>query len=243
METWIIYIVKASAILFLFHIAYEVFLKRETFFSLNRIFLLSGFILAVVHPFLVIREYKEMVPIGQLSNSSISVVESTPILAAAGIDWLVVFQWFFITGCLLMAIRLLLQLFSVKRIISAGKIVKRAGFVLVEVKRDIAPFSFFNYIFYDPDRHPEEELTTILEHEKVHCRQWHSLDVLFANIVLVILWINPFGWFYLKNIKQNLEFLADREATSGIGSPQAYQYTMLKVSAHLKTLPVSNSFL
>ncbi len=242
MENWLVYLIKASAILILFHSTYEVFLKRETFFSLNRIFLLSGVVLAAIHPFLRIKQYVEMAAVAQISNGSLNPIEAAPIAAGAGFDWPILLQWLFTLGCSIMALRLLLQLFSLRKMIAAGSIVKSAGFVLVEVKRDIAPFSFFNYIFYHPDQHPEEELTAILEHEKVHCRQWHSLDVLVANMVLVVLWINPFGWLYLKNIKQNLEFLADQEANSRLSSSKAYQYTMLKVSTNTRTLPVSNSF-
>ncbi len=242
MENWLLYIIKASAILILFHTAYEVFLKRETFFSLNRVFLLSGVVLAAIHPILRIKHYVEMVPVTQISNGSLNPVEAAPLAVSTGLDWLVLLQWLFVAGCSVMALRLLMQLFSLRKILLAGRIIKSAGYKLVEVKRDIAPFSFFNYIFYNPDKHPEEELTAIMDHEKVHCKQWHSLDVLIANTVLIWQWFNPVSWFYIANIKQNLEFLADREATSSLSSPKSYQYTMLKVSVIPRSLAVSNSF-
>ena len=52
-------------------------------------------------------------------------------------------------------------------------------------------------------------ITRYCEHEKVHIRQKHTLDILFAELVLIFQWFNPFAWIYRREIESNLEFLTD----------------------------------
>ena len=60
METLLIYLLKVSGILALFYVAYQVFLKRETFFSVNRHFLIAGILTALLLPFVTITNYVEI---------------------------------------------------------------------------------------------------------------------------------------------------------------------------------------
>jgi hypothetical protein len=72
------------------------------------------------------------------------------------------------------------------------------------------PFSFFRFIFIDPAKIREANLSKpIIEHEKVHARELHSLDLIIAEIVTILLWFNPFVFFYRSSIKENHEYLAD----------------------------------
>ncbi|MHA6279533.1 M56 family metallopeptidase [Salinimicrobium sp. CAU 1759] len=70
----------------------------------------------------------------------------------------------------------------------------------------------------------------ILEHEKVHSRQLHTLDILLANFATAFLWFNPLSWWYRKCVEQNLEFIADRETIKSTGNQKEYQYALLRVS-------------
>ena len=56
-------LLKASAVTALFYLCYKLFLQRETFFESNRWFLLSGLVLSVCVPFLVIPIYIESIPV------------------------------------------------------------------------------------------------------------------------------------------------------------------------------------
>jgi len=82
----------------------------------------------------------------------------------------------------------------------------------------------------------------ILEHEKAHARQLHSLDVLLGRATTILLWINPLAWWYQKSIQQNLEYLADSQAVRKLTSLKEYQYTLLKVSGNSLTPALVNSF-
>ncbi len=51
------YLLKSSAIIILFYLCYKLFLQRETFFTSNRWFLITGLFTAIAIPFIVIPVY------------------------------------------------------------------------------------------------------------------------------------------------------------------------------------------
>lgn len=107
---------------------------------------------------------------------------------------------------------------------------------------EIGPFSFFNYIVYNPEIHTSQELEFILKHEMVHAGQRHTLDLLLGNLLTCFLWFNPLAWAYKKGIIQNLEFIADRETVDAISSKKEYLHTLVKVSFRDLQPALSNSF-
>jgi murein DD-endopeptidase MepM/ murein hydrolase activator NlpD len=56
----------------------------------------------------------------------------------------------------------------------------------------------------------------------VHAVQLHSLDLLFMEFVVAMLWFNPFVYFHLRAIRENHEYLADRYAQSDQNSLGEY---------------------
>jgi len=111
----------------------------------------------------------------------------------------------------------------------------------IQTKEDTGPFSFLNYIVYNPDLHNDAELKLILKHEEAHVKNYHSADVLLANLLVFTNWFNPLAWLYRKRISQNLEFLADAEATQNLDCSKAYQLSLLNyVKIDSSHLPVNN---
>ena len=95
-----------------------------------------------------------------------------------------------------MFVRLLYQAYSVGRLIRSGIKHRNAGFTHVQVDQKVLPFSFFNYIVYNPSLHAATDLETILKHQKEYCKQKHSLDVIAVQLFLIFQWFNPFAWLY-----------------------------------------------
>ncbi len=62
------------------------------------------------------------------------------------------------------------------------------------------------------DAEDPERLAAVLAHERAHSRQGHSLDVLMAELLRVLLWFHPAAWWLRGDIAENAEFLADRAA-------------------------------
>ena len=243
MEALFVYVLKASAVVLLFYSIYELLLKKETFFLANRIFLLAGLVLAVFLPLVVIeREVEVEATAGYLLDKVNTYSTLTAPQQGSVLNWEEIILTVFLIGFAFMLGRLILQLLSVGRQISKNKVSRLGNYKIVEMAGEASPFSFFHYIFYNPAEYGPEELHSILEHEKVHCKEWHSVDVLLGQFITAILWFNPISWIYLKVIQQNLEFLADARATQKVSSRKSYQYTMLKIAGNLRTIPLTNNF-
>jgi len=111
------------------------------------------------------------------------------------------------------------------------------GIHYIKTNEKTGPFSFFNYIVFNPDLHDSHELKLILKHEEAHVKNYHSIDQLLSNFLVYANWFNPLIQLYRKRISQNLEFLADREATEDLSNPKAYKLSLLNY-ARVKPVPL-----
>src|SRR5258706_503603 len=103
---------------------------------------------------------------------------------------------------------------------------------LYQVSQSIIPFSFGNSIFINQQLHSDDDLQEIVRHEFVHVRQGHTLDIIWAELLCVINWYNPFVWLIRKAIRQNLEFIADNKVLQTGLDKKQYQYLLLKVTGN-----------
>lgn len=241
----LIYLAKSSAILGLFFLIYSVFLNKETFFKANRIYLVSGVFVALILPFVSIKKTVYVAPTPLITD----VLKSTEFIQVAApateptaaINWIYVFGVLYALGVLFMFGKFVIQIISVCRMIKQQPVVKEHGIYYVKTHKDHTPFSFFNYIVYNPDLFTKEELDIILKHEKIHSKDQHSVDILIAKIIQIVQWLNPFAWWYQKAIVQNLEYLADKKATSTMECRKLYQFTLLKATNYHQ-IPITNNF-
>ncbi len=97
-----------------------------------------------------------------------------------------------------MSLRLLKQILSLVCLLKKYPVIKSNGIRYIKVNTNIAPFSFFKYIVYNPDMHEAKDLKMILKHEQTHAYQLHSIDVILSNLILIVQWINPFAGFTKK---------------------------------------------
>ncbi|MBT8204249.1 MAG: M56 family peptidase [Eudoraea sp.] len=241
MDVILVYMAKASGILALFFGVYQLFLKKETFFEANRHFLLGGILVAFTVPFVEITRYVTVEPLAFANLNQLPVSASTN-MADQGPDWLLLLTGIYAAGILVLSIKFAIQLLSLRRLMQRHHIRKIGAIRLVETDQDLSPFSFFNYIFYNPAQFSKSELEAIRQHEKAHCTQGHSLDMLLGHLLTITLWFNPLSWLYKRNIQQNLEFLADSSAIRQTRSIRNYQYALLKVSSNAIHTPITNNF-
>jgi TonB family protein len=68
------------------------------------------------------------------------------------------------------------------------------------------------------------------------------LDVLLAEIVCTVFWINPFAWLLKYDIRENLEFLADKDVVHAGFDPKGYQYHLLRLSYQQSPIRMGNNF-
>ena len=137
----------------------------------------------------------------------------------------------YVLGVAFMFARFLVQIFSLIHHIQILPKNKDGKYIIVQLHRGKASYSFFNFIFINPQPLDHSTYQQILSHERIHVDQRHSIDILFSEFLVIFQWFNPFAWIYKKKIKQNLEYLTDDEMVKQGTDKTAYQFSLLRVSA------------
>ena len=247
MEAFLIYLLKSAAILGISCSLYFLLLRKQTAFTTNRWFLVFGVVSALVLPTIVITETVWIDSV-VVSDVPIEVTETTttitPINAEPQTDWFFNILCIYGLGVLFFSLRFLIQLFAVVRRLRVYDNKRKDGaFTILETKANIAPFSFFNTIMYNPALHDTSDLSVILNHEKTHCRQHHSIDIIMVNILAIIQWCNPFSWWYKNLVYQNLEYLADASVVEAGVSTKDYGTVLIAtVQQQLQSSSITNNF-
>ncbi|MFH4967552.1 M56 family metallopeptidase [Gaetbulibacter sp. M240] len=235
------YLLKASVVTGIFYLCYKVFLQRETFFEKTRWFLLIGLLSSFLFPFLVIPNYVETAPL-QIQGVDLNYTSQVENSGQESFSYFNYVLGAYGIGVLFFLSRFIFQVSTLSRLIWNHKKEHQGSFTMVKTTKKIAPFSFFNWIVYNPEQFDSSELEQIMTHEKVHVRENHSFDILLGQLSSIILWFNPFIWFYNKALKQNLEFIADKKAFQKSPCKKSYQYTLLKTSFPSYQFALSSPF-
>lgn len=247
---WLIYLAKVNAAVLIFYLTYIVVFRHDTFFRFRRCFLFSSIVFALVYPFFSVDALGGWIPFTQSplsaeatviigEPSAILVGEDTPDFV---IPWNTVLVSLLATGTLFLFFRLLWQLISIMKIRCRCQRKVISGYTVCQVPQEITPFSFFRWVFLHIESHSEEELHQILLHERTHVRQWHSVDIMLAELLCLFSWWNPAVWLLRREITINLEYLADKDVLQhGIESKE-YQYHLLKLTYHATAVQIGNNF-
>jgi len=242
MEALLIYIAKSSSLILFFYCVYYFLLRKETFFNSNRWFLLSGLIIGAILPLLSYTKVIWIEAAPSLGTTIQSSLIEIPEREASNFNWSYIIMSLYGIGFLVFIIKFAIDFYSLNSIIKGKKIQQQADFKFIDVNENIAPFSYFEYIVYNSSLYTSSELENIIEHEKVHSDQNHTVDVLISRLFSIIFWFNPIVWLYKKAITQNLEFIADNEAAKKLQDKKSYQYTLLKITTHENCVAITNHF-
>ncbi|MFD3001844.1 M56 family metallopeptidase [Pontibacter toksunensis] len=159
-------------------------------------------------------------------------------------DWLFLLAMLYVFGVVVFTLHLLVQVGSIlyKGISSTDK-VQDGEYVIVNTETRQAPCSFFQYIFIYPDDYDFATYEQIIAHEKAHVRQGHSLDLLIAELAVIVLWFNPLMWLYKKEIEKNMEYqtdaiLLEKEQVD----KDLYQLNLLQIACPNKPLSITINY-
>lgn len=243
------YFLKINVAIALFYAFYRLFFYKDTFFTWRRAALLCFFAISAVYPLLNIQtwitEQEPMVAMADL-YADIVLPEFTITPEQAISDWktlLLQTVGFAYWGMVIvLAIRFFIQLAGIIRLAFRCRKAKIGNTNVHLLRQASGPFSFFHWIFIHPTSHTEDELSEILTHEQTHANQWHSIDVLVSEIVCIFCWFNPFAWLMKREIRTNLEYLADNRVLETGHDSKAYQYHLLGLSHHKAAATIYNSF-
>jgi beta-lactamase regulating signal transducer with metallopeptidase domain len=257
----LLYLAEAGCGLALFLTAYRLFLRKETFFQLNRIYLVAAILvsfaapaLRLTSPFFTARDPVDpppsivsptTVPAPGASPSSSAAVPRRAAAPPGIVPWISSADFLLViyaAGVLVCLIRRALLLLRLARFVRRGPVIRSHGLKVVLIAEDLSPFSFLGYVFLNERDVGEEERLRILAHEAVHVRQLHSLDILLVELVAAIQWFNPFVGPYRKCLQETHEYLADAGVVAQGFGQAAYQLLLLERHVGAGSFEFANNF-
>ncbi|RZK19549.1 MAG: TonB family protein [Pedobacter sp.] len=223
------YLLQVNLYLIVFYGFYKLLLDKETYFMLNRIYLVAAGLLSISIPFIRLEWLTEQKAAQQVYTSVNwdAVLQQATIVTdtETGFNWGSILVYIYCMGIVFCLSRLVYNLFSVKKLIKNAK----AG----------SAFSFFKRKVVDKNL-PLIDVIDI--HEEAHIKQWHTADVLFFEILGVFTWLNPIIYFYKKSIKNIHEYLADEHAAQFQGDKAEYAMLILSQSFGISPNRLTNGF-
>ena len=244
------YFLKVNVAFVLFYAFYRLLFYKDTFFKLRRASLLAFFGLALLYPLLNIQEWvKEQEPMTeviQIYSAMLPEMTVTPEVVVKT-DWkgilLSASSYMYWGVMALLFVRFFIQLSSILLLAYRSRRTVIHGVPVYRLDKPAGPFSFFKMIFIHPESHSEKEIDEILTHECTHVFQWHSVDVMICELITVICWVNPFAWLLKREVRHNLEYLADNTVIQSGYDCKSYQYHLLGLAHHYQAAAtLYNSF-
>ena len=216
----------------IFLLCYLLFLRKEKYHQLNRFYLLFSLAFSSLLPFI-----KFSVPVQPLMPNTQSFL--TTVTEAPAIPFGMVL---YVAGAALFFILFLLRLFKVLKQIIGKHFIELNGLKVMDNSEQKVPFSFFHYVVVDFATFEPDELDMVLRHEAAHAQQWHTLDILFVELVGVVCWFNPFVWAYKSALKSQHEYAADAAVIHSNVPRNDYFDLILKQIRHQNRLAPVHSF-
>jgi hypothetical protein len=252
----IMYLLESSLLMAFFYLIYILILRKETFFSLNRFFLLGILIVSLMFPLLSLDFIPAKVvaverPIEEISKFRMSYYEAMALwefesnsrrsslegtfenkASFSSINWIKIFFGLILViyaiGIVVCLSRTVWTIRWIQKMISISPNLERDGVQVIKIRHPIAPFSFFKYVFVYDAMIDSPEFNHILAHEKTHIEQRHSIDLIFVQLLAAFFWFNPVIWRLIKSLKTTHEYIADKKIISSGYSLVDYQTLLLK---------------
>lgn len=248
------YIIQIIVFQLVFLLVYESFLKKETFFTANRWYLLLTPVLSLILPFASFTALSEVVPASAITaiNNTIKLpevfiggnqpqVQQLPTVHIKAEKTGAV-NWWLVAYALgsFMSLLLFLKRWRVIGKLFQFKAEDKKDFKIVEIPNSRMAFTFLKTVFLGSDISAKER-EHILAHELIHVSQKHSLDLLFFEILKVLFWFNPLVYLFQNRIAALHEFIAD-EAVVKKTSKNHYFNQLLNSAFDTQNLSFTNQF-
>ncbi len=244
MNSLFIYLIQSGIRLSVLYIIYWLFMRKDTFFNVNRFYLILSVLFSFILPL-----FEIPLPFQNSNSEYVYLLEAiiiTPEKLTESfnrhLDLYQVLGIIYITGVAIFFLRFVFQLIQIGLLIHRYGISRKDGFNFVITNPHFTPFSFFNIIFLGKDIADQGLLEKIITHEKIHIQQKHSVDIILLEILTIIQWFNPFIWFYKNTLKNIHEFLADEGVLTEGYNKRDYQELLVNQTMGIQVNSLSNNF-
>ncbi|MEM6841460.1 MAG: POTRA domain-containing protein [Bacteroidota bacterium] len=259
MNTFLLYLLESSVYLLALGLVYKWLLSQQTHFTWMRVFLLLSVGISLILPLFP-------APATWLSNlinpgiaepsvsSQIFTLKwlKSPLIidsstAVSETESLISLPLLLVTYALGFFYRLFvfgINLTKVRKLISRSTKRQEGNYWLVNLSEKKPAFSFLNYVFISSQSTlSPAEYQQVLQHELVHIRQRHTLDLLLLELAHILLWFHPIIPYLKQQLREVHEYLADQAVAKKPEEQRDYAQLLLKLAADDRTLSLTTSFL
>jgi hypothetical protein len=251
-EIFFEYQLKGGLVIAVSVIAYILFFAKDQFLARNRFYLLSSLFATCIIPLMAMPLWIKNILFGKADVT----IDTLPLVVINGntnlqqiippqnsFSWEITALYIYGFISFILLIRLAWAYIYIIRLKQKAEIFPYEGLKLAIVRdKQISPFSFFRTIFLPKELESSTDKRLVLAHEKAHSDQWHSIDILLAECMLVFQWWNPFAWWLRKLIAQNHDYCVDRTILKQVSEPKQYQYSLIKVLSGKNQIQLVNNF-
>ena len=238
------YILEVIVFQALFLAVYQLWFRKETFFNINRIYLISTALLAFVLPFMQFELFENQIPLRENMFFLPEVVvtaeasEVAPAPVPQETDWSIYLLLyaagvFFSTGMLFRKYQEIQRYFRFKRKNDTTP-------KMITIPNSDAAFTFMGTIFIGENINAEAK-AHIMAHEEVHLKHWHGLDLMLFELMRVVFWFNPLVYIYQNKLAEIHEFIADAQAMRKT-EMKAYYNQLLNTAFGTQHISFINTF-
>ena len=228
MEEFLLYIGKAALALGAFYLAYLALFQHQKHFLFNRIYLPVSFLVSFLIPLITFTRVNYIKPLPVAVSDSFAYLPQ----AALANEPQFTFEWYhyllaiYTFGIVVFWLNLLIGHLKAINIIRFSRLKELFGAQVNLTKKDVHPFSFFSRIVLSEKMLTNPNLKMIVDHEMIHVREHHTFDILFAELLFLFQWFNPFAWLIRDAMRNNLEYLTDHQVAQNHNA-EAYQLAMV----------------
>ena len=237
-------------------LVYRLLFRNSNRLLFNRFFLLTSMLLALAMPLLGLlsgTEVPQMATLkqnmfnGMMLNEVVVTSDGQPVLPEVTVTtstapsrfslWQVI-GGVYLIGVAVMTLLFLFKLGRLLVLIICSPKRKMSGCTAVFTGREQGSFSFMRYAIF-PNENVDPD---IMRHEMSHIEHHHSWDILFAEVMMILQWFNPFIYLYKKELQSLHEYQADRDVVATGVDKKNYMMLILQQCTAVDFSGMSNNF-
>ena len=217
------YLINLSAIWLLSLVVYEVFLKKETYHRYNRFYLLITFTAGLALPLIHLNTTEPIytathtAPIYHYIETKASIqTPDTPIVtkSANNINYLLLC---YLAVCLIVLTLSLKEVYLLSQLFWRGIKHRVDGWWIIETGNAHGPFSLLNTLYVSNIKdYSETEWAMLTEHEYLHYKHLHFIDLVMMQVAKIIFWFHPLVYIYNLRLAIIHEFQADSTSRNNL---------------------------
>ena len=238
------YLLNSSLCLIILYGFYKLILRNETNHQLKRFTGLVCIIFACLYLFIPLGSLMVPDTYPQLMNAVFiqgSEGLQEGISRVISKDQTSIYITLYILGVIVFSLQSLFGLFTLLKWYMSSEKSKQWGFTVVKVKKDITPFTFFNLLFMGNESLDGKAMEKLIVHEQYHRDQFHSIDTLLLEVLVILFWFNPVVWLFRKDIKTVHEYMADAQVLNKGFDLLDYQYLLFQTNTGI-SIKLGNHF-